>query len=136
MKFILPFLLLAVASATGTSYVADWLIPRFADAATMPLPLIAATFSTLWVAGWSFRSTGLKVLSMVVIGVVLWMTTSNLDWPMAQSTTAVAGAVFILVILPFVWNAIVSGVLHLAGWVAGDANMLYDASLELDPAYD
>lgn len=136
MKFILPFLLLAVVSATGTSYVVDWLIPRFADAATMPLPLIAATFSTLWVAGWSFRSSALKVLSMVVIGVVIWTTIVSLDWPMAQSTAAMAGAVFILVILPFVWNGITSLVLHIIGAMAGDANMLYDASLEPDPAYD
>lgn len=136
MRFITPFLLLAVVNAIGTSYVAAWLIPRFADAATMPLPLIAATFSTLWVAGWSFRSSALKVLSMAGIGVALWLTTISLDWPMAQSTAALAGAVFILAILPIIWNAIVSGVLHLAGWMSGDANMFYDASLEPDPAYE
>lgn len=136
MKFISPFLLLTVVSAIGTNYVAAWLIPRFADAATMPLPLIAATFSTLWVAGWSFRSTGLKVLSMIVIGVVIWTTVTALDWPMAQSTAAMAGAVFVLVILPFVWNGITSLVLHIIGAMAGDANMFYDASLEPDPAYD
>lgn len=136
MKFILPFLLLAVVNGVGTDYAANWLIPRYAEEAVVPLWLAGVVFSTLWIAGLSFRSEVLKVLSLVAIAALLFATSGQLGWPFGSAAAASVGAVFILVILPIVWNAIVSGVLHLIGWLAGDANMLYDPSLEPDVAYD
>lgn len=129
MRFITPFLVLAFVNTILTGIIANWMIPNFAAAAVMPLPIVALSFSTLWVASTAFECGRMMLLGIGGIAITIGSTAFGLGSSVSSATFASLGAMLILVVLPLVWFGIISSLLRGVGNLLGDRDQFFDVSL-------